>query len=472
MKKFLFSLVLGLFTTIIFANNVQITNLTRSGNTISFDISWENSWYLDQTYHDAVWIFVKQAPNGGPAWQHVDLVPFAVGSGFQTLTPSDQKGIFLRRNTNGNGTSSTSLTLSCQGLIGAFQDLKVMAIEMVYIPEGDFYAGDGASSGRIAAGDDVSMPIEITSDGPLTCGTSATDIQYASGVCEDIPASFPVGYDAFYMMKYSITQQQYVDFLNCLSRDQQENRVLADITGSTVTNYYVMSDGTVPDKGNVIRCDVNVGTGPITFYCDRNNNGIANEADDGMNRACNYLSGADWVAYLDWSGLRPMSFLEAEKASRGPLLPVQNEFSWGSTLWNDNGTLENAGTDSEKWSNSYIDGGISTYDDDVIRVGANAPSSGASRELSNATFYGVIDLGNNPGDFYIHNAYVSTFSAEDGDGILTGNGAANVNSWPDYETINSTRIKIPVQTFGISTLSIALTGASNGGGGRGVRSNF
>ena len=118
-----------------------------------------------------------------------------------------------------------------------------------------------------------------------------------------------MGYDAFYCMKYAITQSQYVDFLNCLPRTQQENRVVADITGTSVTNVFVMCDNTVPTGGNVIRCDANIGTGNITLYCDRNNNSIPNESDDRMSRACNCLRVIDWMAYLDWAGLRPMSFL-------------------------------------------------------------------------------------------------------------------------------------------------------------------
>jgi hypothetical protein len=273
-------------------------------------------------------------------------------------------------------------------------------------------------------------------------------------------------------MKYVITQSQYVDFLNCLGRNQQENRVAADITGTTVTNVFVLCNSTTPLKGNVIRCDANIGTGNITFYCDRNNNGNPNETDDGMSRACNYLTVTDWMAYLDWAGLRPFSFLEVEKASRGPLLANQKEYSWGSTLYNNNGTLQNAGTDTEKWSNSGIDGGISTYSDDVIRVGCNAPATGATRELSNATFYGIIDLGNNPGDFYIPQTYVTTFKAIDGDGLLNSAGEANVFSWPILPPTGTNRIKLAISSAGISQLSVSIVGRTSDAGGRGVRSNF
>lgn len=472
MKNIILIFVLGLLAFPSFGNNIQVTNVTKSGSSISFDLTWENSWRVGLDYHDAVWVFMKQAPNGSASWQHANVTSATVDSGYESIIPSDQVGFFVRRSGNGNGTATTSVTAVMTGLVGVFQDIKVMAVEMVYVPQGAFYAGDGASNGRIARGDDVTEPIFVDSGAGMTCGTTANDIQYASGTCTDIPSTFPNGYSAFYSMKYVITQEQYVDFLNCLGRNQQENRVSADISGTTVTNIFVLADLATPSKGNVVRCDESIGTGPITFYCDRNNNGIPNEVDDGMSRACNYLRITDWLAYLDWSGLRPYSFLEFEKACRGPLMPVQDEYSWGSSLWTNNGTLENAGTESEKWSNSYIDGGISTYSDDVIRVGANAPSTGANRELSGASFYGIIDLGNNPGDFYIDNDEVNIFTSNEGDGVLSNAGNANVSSWTIFDPAVPNSIKIALQSSGISTLSLGVIGSSSGAGGRGVRSNF
>ena len=43
------------------ANNVEITGTSVSGNNITFNISWENSWYANvaPANWDAVWVFVK-----------------------------------------------------------------------------------------------------------------------------------------------------------------------------------------------------------------------------------------------------------------------------------------------------------------------------------------------------------------------------------------------------------------------------
>ena len=43
------------------------------------------------------------------------------------------------------------------------------------------------------------------------------------------------------------------------------------------------------------------------------------------------MTGADMLAYLDWSGLRPMSELEYEKACRTPSRVIPGEYAWNTT---------------------------------------------------------------------------------------------------------------------------------------------
>ena len=43
-----------------------------------------------------------------------------------------------------------------------------------------------------------------------------------------------------------------------------------------------------------------------------------------------YMCWADCATYADWAGLRPMTELEFEKACRGPLKPVPDEYAWGT----------------------------------------------------------------------------------------------------------------------------------------------
>lgn len=471
MKRIYVALLLSSLYFSTTANDLAITNVSLSGSDLTFDISWENSWRSGLTFHDAVWIFVKQAPNGGPSWEHANISSATASGGFETIVPADNTGVFIRRSSNGNGFSSTSVTLSVDNPIGIFQDFKVMGVEMVYVPEGSFWAGDGVSNQRIHPGDDPAASFEITGEGLLTCGTSSTNIGYNTATCDDLLAPFPKGYDAFYTMKYGITQGQYVDFLNCLPRKFQEKHIQTSITilTPTVVNYYVMCDTIIPLDGNVIRCDEAIGYGNINFYCDRDNDGIGNEDSDAMFRAINYLCVENWVAYLDWSGLRPISFLEYEKACRGPLTPVPHEYSWGSTLNNAPGAIDFVGTNKEKYSNSGIDGGISTYNNDVVRVGCNAPGTGATRELSNASYYGISSLGNNPGDFYLDRSYGSSYTGKHGDGQLSLAGYANETGWPTDEC-GSFKIKISSLNNGLSAMGTSATGVNLITGGRGVRS--
>ncbi len=468
MKKLLAISLSFLFTTNVFANNLSISNVSRDGDEISFYVYWENSW-SSWPYNDAVWVFIKQSPNNSPSWNHVNVsLANAAGPGSASAT-SDGVGIFVTRSTPGNGTIGTTVTATMTGLQGVYQDIKVMGIEMVRIPQGQFYAGDGTTG--IAPGDDLSEPLAITNELAKICGSGTSNIQYHGIACNDIPAEFPKGYNFIYSMKYTITQEQYVDFLNCIPRMAQEARVESDITGTTVTDRFIMSGSSTQMGNNGIRCDLNIGTGNITFYCDGNTSNGPNEADDGQQRGCNYLSAADLLAYLDWAGLRPMSFLEYEKIARGNLYPVAQEYSWGSTAYTSNLglTLIDSGTSSEKWSVSGTSKGISTLGGRVIRVGANALSSGASRELSNGTYYGVIDLGNNPGDFYIDKDYVNDFSDEVGDGNISTLGQANNVDWPSISPTEFVNIHYPNTTDAVSFQGLVLSGRNINSGGRGVR---
>src|SRR5690606_5363256 len=116
---------------------------------------------------------------------------------------------------------------------------------------------------------------------------------------------------------YEITQQQYVDFLNSLTRTQQSNRIVATIANAATSppsgwRFRMFPGGApFPQNGNGIACPSTfTANEPIQFMCDLNNNGTGGDANDGQWIACNYLLPADVSAYLDWSGLRPMTELE------------------------------------------------------------------------------------------------------------------------------------------------------------------
>ena len=238
------------------------------------------------------------------------------------------------------GTSSSSDTAAT----AATTRLKILGIEMVYIPQGGFYAGDGKQSTStppsnygFQQGNADYDPWYISSENAIHVTNCTNDgYYYTSTGCDGedvagadfwIPDTFPKGYDAFYLMKYEISQGQYRDFLNTLTRSQQNNR-----TATQTGDYYAMTAwASVQDRSH-IRVPTTPGSGVITFGCDGNQNKTFNESSDGEWISMNYMSYMDFAAYTDWVALRPITELEYEKACRGKdIMPVNTEFAWGTT---------------------------------------------------------------------------------------------------------------------------------------------
>ena len=458
------------------ANNITVSNisLTQRNATddytmVQFDLSWENSWRTSNlngdgvTNWDAAWVFVKYRVAGG-VWQHAWLnndghsgTGATIYAGLQTpgsafnATTNPGVGVFIYRSADGTGTFSiTGAKLRWNyGANGVAEDasveVKVFAIEMVYVPEGAFYVGSGgAESGRFKNGT-TNNPFLISSEGPLEIGNengklwgSSASGENTIGGAGTLGGSFPKGYASFYCMKYEVSQQQYVDFLNSLTRVQQNNRTGTDLAAGTtiVTNRYVMSNLGILSQRNGIRCDGAIlANDPITFYCDLSGNGTGGESNDGQWIACNFLSWMDGAAYADWAGLRPMTELEFEKACRGTITPVANEYIWGTTDYLQVTGIDNSGTANETASNSGA--GISVYGDNAsvkgpLRVGALASAGTTTRATSGSSYYGIKELGGNLWErpVTIGNTDGRAFTGLHGDGALNANGHANQAAWP------------------------------------------
>jgi formylglycine-generating enzyme required for sulfatase activity len=244
-------------------------------------------------------------------------------------------------------------------------------------------------------------------------------------------------------MKHEVPHHAYVDFLNCLTRDQQNARTSVNLKDgiTTVEFVFVMVYNSVsprysalPKYRSSIRCDTIIPEhGPITFYCDLNNNTIRNEEDDGQHIACVYPSWNDAMAYLDWSGLRPMTELEFEKSCRGPLYPVAKEYVWGTNEKDTSSILNNAGTAYETSSSATANCTAQNAPKSPTRVGMYA-KPGNSREQSGATYYGILDMGGNLWErpVTVGNLNGRNYTGQHGDGILTSDGNADVDKWPHY----------------------------------------
>jgi formylglycine-generating enzyme required for sulfatase activity len=329
---------------------------------------------------------------------------------------------------------------------------------MVYVPQASFYVGDGTATNVVQqlSAHNSTSPFQITGEGALTLGGTTPgnlgnrnnsgginldDFNFTT--TQSLPAAYPKGYNAFYCMKYELTQQGYVDFLNTLTRTQQASRTATNLASgvTSVTNRYIMINSASMTFRNGIRCDATIdGTAPITFYCDFNGNGIGGEAGDGQKIACNFLGWSDVRAYLDWAGLRPMTELEYEKACRGPNTPVANEFAWGTTSLTGHSGLSNSGSTNETSSNA----GANCANTTVIslryplRVGAFAKAS-STRTQAGATYYGIMDMTGNLWErpVTIGNATGRAYTGAHGNGMLNSSGDADVLYWPGTDAIGS-----------------------------------
>lgn len=429
---------------------------------VNFDLSWENSWRTStlESNWDAAWIFIKWRKQGQNTWNHATLntTGHTASSGSTITTPTDGKGVFIYKNADGIGSNNFTSTklrwnYGTDGLVdNDLVEICVIGIEMVYIPQGSFYVGDGTTGGNIRGQFEdrvTGLPFQITSESlpsvlgggtPGSMGNNNASGMNASGVddfndvmIKVLPLSFPKGYNAFYVMKYEVSQSQYVDFLNKLTYTQQARRVM--ISPNSAIGTRAFSVGEYRNSISIKSSGTNATT-PAVFGCDLNRNINYEESNDGQNLPINWMHFADCQAYLDWSGLRPITELEFEKACRGNQTPVVSEYAWGNTtITSATSTgLSNAGTASEISSNSSsncVYNAPIVTSNGPIRVGSFAQAS-TNRTQSGGSYYGVMDLSGNVREMTITIGNITgrSFTGLSGDGALDVNGEANTLNWP------------------------------------------
>jgi formylglycine-generating enzyme required for sulfatase activity len=445
-----------LFSSPLSANNLEVSNISIVGTTaVQFDVSWDNSWFVPGSNWDAVWVFVKaQDCNGSRNWDHVDLSNVAAshsvsgGTGLTVEASSDGKGVFIRRNSLGGGTQSGTVTVQFATEIedAAATNFRVFGVEMVWVPQGDFRVGDGStnntSHSTASLGSSGSTPRAVTSENAVGMDFFRNDKGGDNFISAHnaLPAAFPKGWAGFYCMKYEISQQQYVAFLNSLSLAHQFTRTTNNPTAAAGT---LAMTNTANQNRNAIVVSTPAANGaPAVYATDLNGDGTYGDGDE---IACNYLSWADLLAYLDWSGLRPMTELEYEKAARGTVFPVLNEYSWGSNaiLQATSDAVNGAGTAAE--SSTAMGDGLCAHNGGAstslgpLRVGF-AATAVPSRAFSGASQWGIMELSGNVWEQTISIGYWNgstrlpatfIFTGANGDGqlsLLTGD--ADVATWP------------------------------------------
>jgi hypothetical protein len=492
-------------------SNIAITNptlgtLSGGSTTVTFDVTWTNSWRQTgvgapaPNNWDAAWVFVKFRKNGGN-WAHASLnnTGHSTGSGTSAtiavgypdtsstfnIATNPGVGVFIYRSGDGTGTftltgASLSWNYSQDGVTsGDTVEIRVFGTEMVYIPEGAFFAGDNVGAfGSLKQGTSDTDPWYIGSEAAITttntAGTgtglaeTAAEYYYVAGFGGDaagsvftIPAAFPKGYQAFYMMKGEFSQAQWVVFFNSLTATQKTNH---DITSASTSgknsdnltyrnnvSWTGSGDATLPDRG-----------GGATY----------------ASVAMNYLAWWDGTAYLDWSGLRPMSELEFERSARGPYRSVKWEQAWGSTSVTQATSIVNGGLPTERaqtGANGMFGNNAAAAElQGPLRVGSFAYGA-STRIAAGAGYYGAMELSGNLWERVVvicdsnHRNFEGRYH---GNGALDSSGYANVSTWPGNGGMRggswfwgNSSSQVSNRAYSFATTS----GRTNDYGGRGVR---
>jgi formylglycine-generating enzyme required for sulfatase activity len=416
MKKIILSLTAVCLSAFAMANNIAVANATLTGqdvgaNTtiVNFDVSWDNSWRTNtnENNYDAAWIFVKFRKMGTLDWRHctINTTGFVAATGGTFSVPTDGKGAFIYK-AAATGVSNVSYMgnqiIWNYGVDGILDnetvEIRVFALEMVYIPQGTFQLGSGGVESNAFKLGATSSPFDVTA-AAINFGTTGSTLNTnGSGpTTGTLATAYPTGFNAFWIMKYETSQQQYVDFLNHID--------LARATFNDITG-------------------IRVGVHP---------NFTANQPE----RATGNCNTQRLAAMADWSGLRPFSEMEYEKACRGYNTPaVPNEYPWGNTTNNNLTSVTNTGLSNETvGSPASANVNINSAYGLPNRVGLFARSTGSTRALSGGTYYGVMDMGGNVSEICINAVSAGGLAfdgALHGDGYLDATGATNISNWVGY----------------------------------------
>lgn len=451
------------------ANNLQITNIElKNQNTVNntyvieFDVAWMNSWRTPtlETNWDAVYFFVKYRQLPSATWSHgtLELTGESIPTAATIQYTGGGKGGLLYKSSSGIGSNNWDniQIIWNYGVDGMPDDqpveISVLGFEMVYIPQGSFHLGDNGTEevGNFRNADNQD-PFHVTSESALTLGGVASGSiagdgqvdmidpdDFSSAVTKTLPTSYPKGFNPFYVMKYEMSQDAYVEFLNKLEPAQAINR-FAD-------NYNDFNN-TIDDSG----------TDPIY-------------TTDTPDRAVNYTSYKDASAYADWAAMRLMSEFEFEKICRGPLPPLANEFATGSSIYSTTPwVISNAAMPDESITNPDIDvSNLMIHDNNTsgpLRCGIMAASAiNSTREESGSSYYGAMEMSGNLYELVINvgTSEGRNYTSHMGDGALDTNGDHNetAGGWPSVTSSNGSGVKGGSYAFGTG-LSVIRARVSN-----------
>ncbi|MEL7021111.1 MAG: SUMF1/EgtB/PvdO family nonheme iron enzyme, partial [Bacteroidota bacterium] len=338
--------------------------------------------------------------------------------------------------------------------------------EMVYIPKGEFSLGGARSfqdrNNINTSRGSLGAPLNAffkTGQNTTFAGAFLVDseAEIAIGNCEGclsyldaeitgvntfsgdkkgkLSSAFPKGYNAFYQMRYELTEREYCAFLNSLPKEQSNKRIAPDA---------IFEGGARSAYGNFITIE----------------NGVYRTSNP--DQACSFLSWNDCLAYADWAGIRIMTELEFEKTCRGFAAPKFREYAWGSNEM-ENGFLLDKRLFRCKGDNLCVDGnvhvnllGFSNFKDvcgtrgsDPTYIGCRELSAemqyrgplqtgihskgrdNLNRQNSGGGYFGTLDLSGNLREpvIPVGSAGSRKYTGSVGDGSLGKNGEADNQDW-------------------------------------------
>ena len=393
-------------------SNVAVKPSGEAGvGTITFDLAWDWSWRaawevdaaqtggkekLKLENWDAAWVFVKYRLPGGP-WRHAMLAAEAAkhtvpaGAALEVGKSNDGKkgvGVFIHRAAAGQGPNdwkgvtlrwllpagadadeggasefemhaTTDKPAEAAAFDPAKAEVKVLALEMVYVPPCAFWLGDGTTNtvaGQFTAGPGHA-PFRVEGEQAIKLGGDTAEyLNSHDAVGMDpsnmddfnrdqpatLPATFPKGYAAFYCMKVEVTMAMYVEYLNMQPYARQAVSVPAkpSLPAGTVAMEDPHRAHLSPRLGVLIQAPGTPDT-MVPLQVSRETFVVSGSVTQPGTAAvfkttmpfvpCHYIPYQGAPGFAAWSGLRPMTELEFEKACRGPVKPVADEFPWGTT---------------------------------------------------------------------------------------------------------------------------------------------
>ena len=353
---------------------------------VEFTLSWANGW-CNERNHDAAWVILRGPdPTRGPL--RLAAAHDAYGDGVPAVVRAsdDALGAFVAPAGPHRGDVRWRVSLALQETPP--DEVRAWAIGMVFVPAGAFDLGD---DDPLAARFGAFRPLRVTSEAALDVGEQASGLWYEgdrNGYRGDregpLPAVYPKGTHAFYVMKHELTQGEYAAFVDALPPTWQRAHAPIDLQGEE--------------------------TGTCSIAKVEGHWVAAAPA-----RPCNFVSWDDTCALFDWLALRPMTEFEFEKAARGPRRPVSGDYPWGTA------TTEGLARKVER-----------TRDLTRADAASERALSDATKPELGASHYWVMDLAGSVWERVISAGHPAgrAFTGSHGDGVLDARGLATNADWP------------------------------------------